>query len=319
MVRVIVELREDIRFEDGTWVPTDERTAALVGALTGRCGGARRLFSRSAAALDIEHVALCEAARRAGDKTTTPDLNLFYVVDGECAALIALELVRSATELTPLPAPSDLTVAGRRVAEPADGLLADAVDRGARELGPGDTLVVPYPLADAASRAAAEVAALRGVVVITPDGQVGKRPPGASPRPVRSRLSVVLESVTLVAGGDRSGTSELYVEGWIDDGVRSVLRVPETGARVGVRRGVAERFDAVLFDGIPRGEGLIVHLEVWEEDLGRDSLVDPDDLLGVHERRFIEAVRWGEGRHEERVATEDGEALLVYVVRRMVC
>jgi hypothetical protein len=136
---------------------------------------------------------------------------------------------------------------------------------------------------------------------------------------VRARVAIELESVTLVAGGDR-GTSELYIEGWVDDGVRTPFRVPATGARRGVRRGATERFDAAIYDGIPRGEGLIVHLEVWEEDMGRDSLIDPDDLMGVHERRFTEPERWGEGRHEDvRVATEDGAADVTYVIRRTPC
>jgi hypothetical protein len=319
--RLIVELREDIRFEDGAWVPTDERTAALVATLEAACRAPRRLFSRPAAALDVEHVALCDAARRSGEKVAIPDLNLFYLLDGDAAAMAGCELVRSAAPLAPLPPPAPVTAgaAATVLAAPEGGVLADALDQAAAALGPGDTLVVPFPLADPGSRAAAEVAARRGVTVLTPEGRVGARAPGASPRPVRARVSLLLESVTLLAGGDR-GTSELYVEGWVDDGVRTPFRVPQSGARRGVRRGVAERFDAPLWDGIPRGEGLIVHLEVWEEDMGRDSLIDPDDLLGVYERRFTEAERWGEGRHEDlRVATEDGAAILTFVVGRVAC
>jgi hypothetical protein len=320
--RVIVELCEDIRFEEGSWVPSDERTAELVDGLARGCSTPRRLFSRAAAALDIEHIALCDAARRAGEKSDLPDLNLFYLVDGDPQALATLPLVRAATEVPPLPepaAPREIggDIGGALLPPPGDGLLADALDRAAALLGSGETLVVPYPLLDPASRAAATVAARRGVRVLTPDGKIGTAKPVA--RSAKSRVTVRLEAVTLVAGGDR-GDSEIYIEGWVDDGVRRRFRIPAEGARTGVRRGAPERFDAPLYEGVPLEQSLIVHLEVWEEDLGRTSLIDPDDLIGVHERRFTAAERWGEGRHEGiRVATEDGEALVSYVIRQTAC
>jgi hypothetical protein len=63
----------------------------------------------------------------------------------------------------------------------------------------------------------------------------------------------------------------------------------------------------------PVGEELRVHVEAWDEDLGRASLVDPDDLLGVHERSFGRPDKWGDGRHADvRSKTDAGEWLLTY-------
>ena len=317
MPRFIVELREDIRFEDGTWVPTDERTAELVRALSGCCSKPRRLFGRPASALDIEHVALTDVARRAGEHPHLPDLNLFYVVEGDATELAASPLVAGVTEATPLPEPLPVEGApaeARVLTPPPGGLLADALDTSASELAAGESLVVPYHLADPASRAAAELAARRGVHVFTPEGRVpGGRAPIA--RKARLRATVTLDEATLVAGGDRRGSSELYVEGWIDDGVRRRFRFPEKGAVRGVFRGVPQAIGSRLYDGVPLGEALIVHIELWEEDLGRESLIDPDDLLGIHERRFTQLERWGEGQHDGRVETEDGAGLLRYSIR----
>jgi hypothetical protein len=315
--RCIVELREDIRFEDDTWVPTDERTAALVQALCATCSAPRRLFSRPAAALDVEHVAIAAAARRAGEHPRLPDLNLFYVVDGDVAELAASPLVAAVVEVAPLagPLPVAGAPAGPPAGAPADGgLLADAIDAAAAALSAGESLIVPYRVTDPASRAAAEIAARRGIHVFTPDGEVaGGRP--APARRARLRATVTLDETILVAGGDRSGSSELYVEGWVDDGVRRRFRFPDKGAVRGVQRGVPQPLDTRIYDGVPLGEALIVHVELWEEDLGRDSLVDPDDLLGVHERRFTQVERWGEGRHEAKVETDDGAGILRYTIR----
>jgi hypothetical protein len=314
--RCIVELREDIRFEGETWVPTDERTAALVQALCATCSAPRRLFSRPAAALDVEHVAIAAAARRAGEHPRLPDLNLFYVVEGDAAALAASPLVAAVVEVAPLagPFPVEGAPAGTPAVTPADGgLLADAIDAAAAALSAGESLIVPYRVTDPASRAAAEIAARRGIHVFTPDGEVaGGRP--APSRRARLRATVTLDEATLVAGGDR-GSSELYVEGWVDDGVRRRFRFPERGSVRGVQRGVPQALDSRIYDGVPLGEALIVHMELWEEDLGRDSLIDPDDLLGVHERRFTQVERWGEGQHEAKVETEDGAGILRYAIR----
>jgi hypothetical protein len=311
VTRVIVELVEDIRFEGGTWVPTDERTRALVDGISATCSAPRRVFSRAAAALDVERVSLREAARRAGEDPALPDLNLFYVVEGDAEALRALPLVAQVVEVPADPAPAPLEgVRGRRVEHAPGALLADEIDHAAASLAAGDTLVVPYPLGDPASRAAAVVAARRGVRVVGVEGELRAGPPL---RAGKARATVTLDRVTLVTGGDR-GDSEIYVEGWIDDGVRRPVRVPEQGARPGVRRGLPQDFGVQLYDGVPE-ETLVVHLEVWEEDLGRGSLVDPDDLLGVHERSFTAAERWGEGRHADvPVETEDGACLLTYTI-----
>lgn len=313
----MVELVEDIRFEDGTWVPTDDRTKELVDAVCACCSTPRRVFGRSASALDVERVALREAARRAGEDGRLPDLNLFYVLDGDPAALRGLPLIGQVHEMAPLAPPAPMEVATDQRLQHTDGaLLADELDRAAAARSAGDTLVVPWALVDPASRAAAELAARRGVRIVTPDGEVraGKSAPAARRSKLRAR--VTLDSVTLLAGGDELGTSELYIEGWIDDGTRRRLRIPEKGARTGVRRGLPEEFKVDLYDGVPLGDALIVHLEVWEEDLGRHSLIDPDDLIGVHERRFTAAERWGEGAHGDiRVETDDAACLVSYSIR----
>ncbi len=329
MPRLIIELTEDIRFEDGAWVPADDRARALIEAVRRCCSQPSRLFSREAAVLDRERVA-------ARPTDALPDLNLFYVVDGEPAELEGLELVAQVGALLPseplaLELPDGVTV----VEAPPEGRpLADAIDVAAAEVPRGQPLVVRAALRGRAAWAAAELAARRGVrvyaaageavpawvrrLVVVPAAELAAASSSAvvsSPSTRASVASVTIETVLLAAGGDLSG-SALYLEGWVeDDGERTPFRVPETGAVRGVERGDTVELQAVVYRGTrPVTRALAVHIEVWEADLGRDSLLDPDDLLGVIDARFTEGARWGHGRHENVRTEGEGECLVSYRV-----
>jgi hypothetical protein len=329
--RLVIELRQDVRFEQGAWQPVDERTRILTGALAQACSAPARLFSRSAAALDRERVALGSLA------ADLPDLNLFYVVEGDAAELARQELVAEVSPARPvLGAAPDRGPLPERAAvvRPAPGRLhADELDRAAAPLGKGDLLVVPDPIVGRAAWAAAELAARRGVrVLVIPEGEapawarhvvlVSRSELAATARHVADgartgrarRVRVTLDSLLLVSGGDRV-ESELYLEGWIDDaGERFPFRVPPAGALGGVRRGQPVALGAVIHRGRAHSDtDLGLHLEVWEQDQGRASLIDPDDLLGIHEARFTEGDRWGEGLHEGcETAGGEGACRLTY-------
>jgi hypothetical protein len=326
VTRLIIELREDVRFDDGAWHPVDEAMRAQVDALVGGCGSPTRLFSRPAAAIDRDRIAV-----QAKD---VPDLNLFYVVDGELATLLQQPLVAQVSELD-CPGPAaplgDLGPSVAVVRCDATASLAEAIDRGGGPLELGDVLVVPYAPVAPITWAAAEIHARRGVSVIV---LAGAAPPAfvrhvvtvagrelartaraaaAADRPRRVRIRV--DSVELTAGVE-IGSSEIYLEGWVDDGERHPFRVPEKGARAGVRTGRPVALDAVIYESEhPTREDMILHIEVWEEDLGRDSLVDPDDLLAIHQRKLKAGERWDEGRHAAvRISNERATCVLGYTI-----
>jgi hypothetical protein len=134
----------------------------------------------------------------------------------------------------------------------------------------------------------------------------------------RPRLRVVFEQAGIVNGGD-IGTAEIYFEGWVDDGAaKKSFRVPQKGYIPEVHDGQTLQIETVLFEGTPKGDALHVHIEGWDEDLGRDSTINPDDLLGTFDRVYTEADRWGVGRHASiPLATEDGEWLLTLRIEKI--
>jgi hypothetical protein len=407
MPRVTIQLRpwSGVEWNNGKWTALDDRTAKLLPSLRELVkGNPERVFSRAARVIDSERVSRLASASAHGRPTDLPDLNSFYVVDGDPAALAAHELVESVSVDAPLADPGlrdeactstdtdaherdargqGVTIATLARAQDLFELapeaavdvippflsLADAIDRGAAELGFGDVLLAPHPLASPAARAAARHAVGHGVTVVvssldgkaipgviagTPgtagraacvqsyatgvglgrlapadlatlpgfpddlpkaldalDQRVAKRP---APRPY---AKVTFDKATIIAGGD-IGAAEIYFEGWVDDGRggRRAFRIPHEGHIPDVRNGQTIPLKTVVFESRrPVGDHLTVHLEAWDEDLGRSSLIDPDDLLGVYEKRHTAEDRWGEGTHaEQRVSTRQGAWLLTYTV-----
>jgi hypothetical protein len=116
----------------------------------------------------------------------------------------------------------------------------------------------------------------------------------------RPLVKVILERALIVRGGD-IGAAEIYFEGWVDDsaGCRRGFRIPHAGAIPGVKDGQTIPLDTVIYESVtPVGAHLKIHIEAWDEDLGRDSLINPDDLLGAYDANFDSATGWGTGRHE---------------------
>lgn len=129
--------------------------------------------------------------------------------------------------------------------------------------------------------------------------------------PERPNLVVLFEQAGIVRGGD-IGAAEIYFEGWVDDGTgRRSFRVPKNGHIPEVHDGQTLDVNEVIWKGRPAGDTLHVHIEGWDEDLGRDSKINPDDLLGTYDHVFTPAESWGVGRHASiPLATKDGEWML---------
>jgi hypothetical protein len=116
----------------------------------------------------------------------------------------------------------------------------------------------------------------------------------------RPLVKVILERALIERGGD-IGAAEIYFEGWVDDGAgcRRAFRIPHAGAVPGVKDGQTIPLNTVIYESVtPVGEKIKLHIEAWDEDLGRDSLINPDDLLGAYDASFDQASGWGSGRHE---------------------
>jgi hypothetical protein len=126
-------------------------------------------------------------------------------------------------------------------------------------------------------------------------------------------LTVVFELAGIVRGSD-IGTAEIYFEGWIDDGTgKRAFRIPHKGYVPDVADGQTLELNTPIFDDRPHGPTLTVHIEGWDEDLGRNSKVDPDDLLGTYEETFSAKERWGVGRHASiPLKSDKGEWMLTY-------
>ena len=135
------------------------------------------------------------------------------------------------------------------------------------------------------------------------------------PSTSRPLAKVVLERALIERGGD-IGAAEIYFEGWVDDGAgtRRAFRIPHAGAIPGVKNGQTIPLDTVIFESVtPVGARLKLRVEAWDEDLGRDSLINPDDLLGAYEESFDEKSGWGVGKHEGlQLASDDGAWQLSY-------
>lgn len=131
----------------------------------------------------------------------------------------------------------------------------------------------------------------------------------------RPHVRVVFERAQILRGGD-TGRAEIYFEGWIDDGAgsRRAFRIPQDGYVPGVKDGQEISIDTVVFESTrPVGEQLRVHFEAWDEDLGKSSLVDPDDLLGAYEHVYTRADDWGVGAHRDlELRTDAGGWRLSY-------
>lgn len=116
----------------------------------------------------------------------------------------------------------------------------------------------------------------------------------------RPLVKVVFEHAIIDKGGD-VGPAEIYFEGWVDDGAgtRKTFRIPHAGAIPGVKDGQKIDINTTIFESSDAvvGEQLLVHLEAWDEDLGRQSLTNPDDLLGTYEQVFDASSGFGVGRH----------------------
>jgi hypothetical protein len=139
----------------------------------------------------------------------------------------------------------------------------------------------------------------------------------AKPAP-RPYAKVVFEKATIIEGGD-VGAAEIYFEGWVDDGSggRRSFRIPHEGHIPNVKDGATITLDTTVYESKrPLGDSLTIHFEAWDEDMGRASLLDPDDLLGAFEKRHTIDERWGEGRHADiRLETDSGAWLLTYSVK----
>jgi hypothetical protein len=128
-------------------------------------------------------------------------------------------------------------------------------------------------------------------------------------RASRPLVKVILERALIERGGD-IGAAEIYFEGWVDDGAgtRRAFRIPHAGAIPGVKDGQTIPLDTVVYESVtPVGSKLKLHVEAWDEDLGKGSLINPDDLLGAYEASFDAASGWGHGKHEDlRSDSDDG-------------
>jgi hypothetical protein len=135
-----------------------------------------------------------------------------------------------------------------------------------------------------------------------------------APAPARAR--VILRRAEIVIGGDLFGTAEIYFEGFVTDSASHPFRLPAEGAYPFVADGQILDLDVILYESAaPLTGPLTVHIEGWDEDLGRDSLVNPDDLLGTHERTYGPDERWGEGVHAEiPLETHQGAWVLTYEI-----
>lgn len=412
MAKLTMELRagSGVTFREGHFTGGDVRAQELATSLEALCTGAKRTFGRLAEVLEAERTTRLAEARAAGRATTLPDLNAFFDVDGEAAALAAHELVASAViepkrvlppHATIPPIGSDVKAHDRdargqgmcvatmgaigdlkRLAPEAEldivpvlGSLGDAIDRATANLADGDVLLVPFALDTPSARAAAAHAVARGVAVVVSGGKplagalttadavgasllagrlacvqsyavgvgLGRLAPAdawelvaagdvgqaldtidarAAARPnEHPRLKVVLEEAQIIVNGD-VGAAEIYFEGWVDDGAggRRAFRIPHEGHVPGVNNGQTIPLNTEVFASkTPVGAALRVHVEAWDEDLGRNSLVDPDDLLGVHEQSYAQAEKWGEGQHAQlRCKTDAGEWLLTYRVEKIL-
>jgi hypothetical protein len=133
--------------------------------------------------------------------------------------------------------------------------------------------------------------------------------------PLNPRVKVVLEHALIQRGGD-VGAAEIYFEGWVDDGAgnKRTFRIPHAGHIPGVKDGQTIKLDTMVFESVgPVGAALTVHVEAWDEDLGRDSLVNPDDLLGTYEHAFTGDANWGRGQHKDiSLKTNDGAWQLTF-------
>jgi hypothetical protein len=315
--------------------PPDAEAVAAPAA-----GGMRALHDGGARGQGV-HVALIgddeapDAARQAAGalRALAPEAHLEPQVTGRC---LGDAIDRAAAEL----GLGDVLVVPHRVESPAAMVAAgDAATRGVIVVatgggGPGFRMLVARHAVELAARAACleSYAVAVGGVRLPPEDLahvlaardplaavdlVAAARPHAHPRP---RGEVVLESARILRGGDPVGSAaEIYFEGWVDDGAggRRRFRIPHAGSIPGVRDGQRIALDAQVYVGErPLGASLHLHVEAWDEDLGRDSLLNPDDLLGVYDRRFTAAERWGEGRHEsQRAATDVGAWELSFVVR----
>jgi hypothetical protein len=134
----------------------------------------------------------------------------------------------------------------------------------------------------------------------------------------RPRLKVTFESAGIVRGGD-IGAAEIYFEGWVDDGGgKKRWRLPKNGYIPDVKDGQTIELDAVVYEGRLQGHELHVHFEAWDEDLGRDRALKPDDLLGIYDREFGEKQRYGVGRHASiPLKTDAGEWMLTFRVEEV--
>jgi hypothetical protein len=128
-------------------------------------------------------------------------------------------------------------------------------------------------------------------------------------------VKVVLEHALIERGGD-IGAAEIYFEGWFDDGAgtRRSFRIPHAGAIPGVKDGQTIPLDTVIYESIePVGDKIRLHIEAWDEDLGKDSLINPDDMLGAYDVSFDDASGFGVGPHRDiRLDSEDGAWQLSY-------
>jgi hypothetical protein len=127
----------------------------------------------------------------------------------------------------------------------------------------------------------------------------------------RPNLVVVFERAGIVRGGD-IGAAEIYFEGWVDDGSgKRAFRVPQKGHIPEVHDGQTLDVNEIIWKGVPSGDSLHVHIEGWDEDLGKDSKINPDDHLGTYDHVFTPAERWGAGRHSSiPLSTREGEWML---------
>lgn len=131
----------------------------------------------------------------------------------------------------------------------------------------------------------------------------------------QAHVRVTLEKAEIVDGGD-VGTAEIYFEGWVDDGGggKRAFRIPQNGHIPEVKNGQVIPLNTTVFDSRV-GDSLTVHVEAWDEDLGRNSLINPDDLLGTYEKKWTAETNWGEGRHADiKLATEQGGWILAYSI-----
>jgi hypothetical protein len=128
-------------------------------------------------------------------------------------------------------------------------------------------------------------------------------------------VKVVLEHALIERGGD-IGAAEIYFEGWFDDGAgtRRAFRIPHAGALPGVKDGQTIALDTVIYESVvPVGDKIRLHIEAWDEDLGKESLINPDDMLGAYDQSFDAASGFGVGAHRDvRLDSEDGSWQLSY-------